>query len=232
MAYCRERSIVNHSPTEYTAVSLKCRAWTCPDCADMRKSQLTAECIGGNPNTFLTLTYRSRADRSPNQAALELSRAWRLCRLRLMRFHKLKKLPFMAVIESTVNGWPHLHILLRSRWLSRDVIVRAMSELVDSPIVNIQRIDSKGRVAAYCSKYASKAAHKFGTAKRYWQSFDYDEREDTDPRKKPMPGRGWEQSRQSVKVIAAGWISLGYTVKWEGLWKARASPGEQWDGWG
>lgn len=229
MAYCRERSIVNYSETVHTAVSLKCRAWTCPDCADMRKKQLTAECIGGDPDTFLTLTYRVRPDRTPNQAALELSRAWRLCRLRLMRHHKLKHLPFMAVIESTVNGWPHLHILLRSRWLSIDVIRTAMTEIVDSPVVHIRRIDSKGRVAAYCSKYASKAVHKFGTAKRYWQSFDYDKRPDADPKKKPLPGHGWEQHSWSIDRIIQGWKELGWLVKRQSRDRAEAHIRNPWD---
>jgi hypothetical protein len=195
----------------------------------MRKRQLICEALGGDPNTFLTLTYRVRQSVTPNAAAKDLSRAWRLCRLRLMRHHKLKSLPFLAVMESTVNGWPHLHILLRSRWLSRDLIVRAMSELIDSPVVDLRRIDGKGRVMAYVAKYAGKAAHKFGTAKRYWQSQDYDKREDTNPKLKPLPGYGWEQHPWSIDRVVRSWEELAWRVTRVSYDRAEAELVNPWD---
>lgn len=228
MGYCRERSIVNSGDGRYAAVSLKCRAWTCPNCTDMRQKQLVAQACGGEPNTFLTLTSRVRPSLTPNEAAARLSHAWRLLRLRLMRKYKLKRLPFLAVCEATKAGWPHLHILLRAPYLDWKFIKAVMQDLDDSPVIDIQRIDHKGRIAGYVAKYAGKAVHKFGTSKRYWQSQDYDLRPDADPRAKPLPGAGWEQWSWDIKRIARSWEELGWKVEWASHDKVIAIDPERW----
>jgi len=188
--YCGERSLVKYTEHSREVASLRCKAWTCPDCAPDRSARLIAECHGGSPNTFLTLTSRRRPNITPDMAALELTRAWRLVRLRLLRKTGAKKLPFFAVMESTKLGWPHLHILLRSVWIDRQQISQWMQEICDSPIVDIRRIDQRGKIAAYVAKYCSKAAHKFGTAKRYYKSRDYELRSDEELArfKKGQPG--------------------------------------------
>lgn len=104
-----------------------------------------------------------------------------------MRARGFKKLPFIAVVEATVNGWPHLHILLRSVWIDKHWLSEQMKELCASPIVHIKRIDNRGRVAGYVSSYCGKASQKFATAKRYWSSRDYDLR---DKPEKPFKWKG------------------------------------------
>lgn len=85
MTYCNETTAVNYEPTKRTAVSLPCKAWTCPDCAELRKQQLIAEGIHGEPRIFLTLTMRRRPGMRPEEAAHTLAHAWRVARLRAMR---------------------------------------------------------------------------------------------------------------------------------------------------
>ena len=171
--YCGERCLVNRQPDTVVALAVRCRAWTCPDCAPVRKAQLVAECHRGQPNTFLTLTLRRIPGRTPEQAALALTRAWRLLRLRVIRHRKLRRLPFAAVLEAHESGYPHLHILLRSIWLDQAWLSEQMRAIADSPVVHIQRIDNQARIAGYVAKYCGKAAHKFGNAKRYYFSRDY-----------------------------------------------------------
>ena len=202
------------------AISLKCRSWICPNCTNQRKKQLIAQGIGGSPTLFLTLTYRVNQSETPNEAAPKLSRAWRLVRLRLMRHFKWKKLPFLAVIEKTEAGWPHLHILLRSRFIPVNLISQWMAELIDSPIVHIESIFSKSKSAAYCAKYCSKATQKFDTAKRYWQSRDYDLREPPEPKDKNVPGFGWDMWPISLRKWVDSQITIGNRVEWEGHGKA------------
>lgn len=175
--YCGELTAVKKEHDGLVAVSLPCNAWTCPDCAPKRKARLTAEAIGGRPHTFLTLTTRRRKDADPNVAALEMSRAWRLLRLRIMRKMKLARLPFLAVIEAHKSGWPHLHILLRAPFIPWKWLRAQWLDITGSTGVEIEAIKSKRKVAHYCAKYCSKCVHKFGTAKRYWQSRDYDIRD-------------------------------------------------------
>jgi hypothetical protein len=192
MTYCHERIAVKSSPDEKLAISLPCRAWTCDRCAPVRKKQLMAEGMGGAPNTFLTLTCRVRPGESPELWAPRLARAWRLLRLRFMRLKKMKKLPFLAVMEKTENGWPHLHIQMRNLWMDQEWISDQMLEMLDSPVVWIERIDNKAKIAGYCSKYAGKAAAKYRRAKRYWKSRDYDIRTESKTFKQYKEAGGFE----------------------------------------
>ncbi len=174
-----------------------------------------AECHSGAPNTFLTLTSRRRDGLTADQAALALTRAWRLIRLRLMRRSGMKRLPFVAVMEATKAGWPHLHILLRSIWLDAKLISSWMDELTDSPVIDIQRIDNRKRVNAYVSKYCGKAAHKFGTAKRYYKTPDYDLRSEDEKRKFKKERGGWEVDRLSINKIALWMTEVHWVIEWE-----------------
>jgi hypothetical protein len=171
--YCQCQTAVKGNGKEFIAVTLKCRAWTCPDCAPGRRNQLIAYAIDGRPNKFLTLTSKRQDGLSPITAARDLARAWRLVRLRLLRHYKLDALPFVAVFEKTKLGWPHLHILLRSRFLDQRLISTWMQELTGAPIVHIEALDDPKKAVRYCAKYISKDSEKFGTCKRYWSSRDY-----------------------------------------------------------
>jgi len=195
------------------AVALRCRAWTCPECQPVRKAQLIAECHRGAPNTFLTLTLRRIPGRSPNQAAKALARAWRLLRLRIMRHRSFKKLPFAAVMEAHQSGYPHLHILLRSVWLDQKWLSAQMADIADSPVVSIQRIDHKAKIAGYVAKYAGKAAHKFGTAKRYWFSRDWAVRERKIFQKIFETIGRWEREPGSINTWIANWQSYGWLIE-------------------
>jgi hypothetical protein len=143
-----------------------------------------------------------------------------------MRHYKIKKLPFLAVVEATKLGWPHLHILLRSIWLDQKLISKWMGELHDSPNVYIERIDNKARVNAYVAKYAGKAAHKFGTTKRYWKSRDYELRDVDEFKKRKGVPSGWLINQEALwhwllRLSQDGWI-----VKRESKYRATAVPRE------
>lgn len=214
--YCGEQTVVKYAGAERLAVSLRCRAWTCPDCAPIRQAGLTAQAVGGHPNKFLTLTSKRREGVTPVQAAAQLAKAWRLLRLRLMRRYDLKTLPFLAVFQATKLGWPHLHILLRGPWLDQTYISATMRELTDSPIVDIRAVDNEGRVAIYVSRYVTRETERFGTCKRYWQSRDYDERPEDEADKDHVMkgGSGWEVAFHDIHWIVAMWTELEWPVRW------------------
>ena len=213
--YCGEAIAVKNETVAKTAVSLKCRSWHCENCAPRRKKQLIAEAMGGAPCTFLTLTYRARPTETPDQGAVKLTRAWRLVRKRLMRKYHWRKLPFLAVMEKTENGWPHLHILLRARFIPQALLSRWMDQICSSPVVWIEKISNKKRAAGYCAKYCGKAAQKFETTKRYWQSQDYDLRpppEDLDEHSGEYP---WERFTIPLWRWVANMQDLGLFIVWE-----------------
>lgn len=210
--YCGEQTAVKRENEGILAVSLRCRAWTCPDCADIRKKGLMAQAIGGSPRTFLTLTTRRDENVTPHQAALATSRAWRLLRLRIIRHYRLKRLPFLAVMEPHVSGWPHLHIMLRMPYVPWAWLRDQWEDITGSRGVRIEHIDNQGRVAKYVAPYCSKCAVKIGTAKRYWQSQDYDLRTDKPVKQKFAPGEGWELWFKPLNLYLADHITLGHTV--------------------
>ena len=159
MPYCGDSTIVKRSPGQREARPLLCRSWSCSDCAPRRRRRLIAEAHGGNPTAFLTLTSRRQPGQTPADAAQALSHAWRKLRLRAMRHYKLDKLPFIAVFEKTILGWPHLHILLRATWLDQRWLSAQMDELLQSPVVWIRRIKSKERSRAIAQSIVARLEH-------------------------------------------------------------------------
>lgn len=171
--FCREWTLVKQTSTEVEGTPLKCRSWQCEYCNPDRKSQLIAQGISGRPNKFLTLTTNPSQYSCAAERAQMLVRAFRLLRLRIMRKYGWKKLPFLAVIEKTKLGEPHLHVLLRCPYIDQQFISDTMRELMGAPIVDIRAINGEDQVAGYVAKYVGKDPHKFPGTKRYWCSQDY-----------------------------------------------------------
>lgn len=254
--YCAWDSAVKREPGIITAHALKCRSWLCPNCQPDRTRRLIAESMGGNPDTFMTLTIRRREGVDPEDAVIELVNAFRNMRKRAMReaerdIHKLtppmgsqppggwkknwkgeiprkivvdgKGLPFIAVIEKHKSGWPHLHVLLRSKWLDHDWLRQQMLDLIDSPVVGIERIWRKSQLAGYCSKYCSSATEKFERAKRYWKSRDYEQRKDVLAGKHNKRPGEWEIRKSSVLLLGEQLARQGYAICYHSQWKLVAS---------
>lgn len=219
--YCGESTLVKYEKDQRTAVTLTCKAWTCPDCAPNRKRRLIAEACGGLPNKMLTLTSRRHGGTTAPEAARALAHAWRLLRLRAMRRYRLKDLPFIAVFEATKLGWPHLHILLRGPWLDQAWLSEQMSQLTDSPNVDIRKIDNPGRAASYVAKYIGKEPTKFETCKRYWKSKQYEQRDLSKVIRPAHERRGFEIERRAIASVVAMWRSFEWRVEWLDHHRAR-----------
>jgi hypothetical protein len=135
-----------------------------------------------------------------------------------------RPLPFIAVIEKHKSGWPHLHILLRYPWIHQQWLSKEMNSLVQSPIQDIRRIDNKGRIAGYVAKYIAEDPHKFGSAKRYWQSRDYDLRPPHQREKRPADGRFELVERTTLATWCHLMLCQGYSISRPSFWVAEATP--------
>lgn len=227
MPYCGDNVAVKMEGPARRAVTLKCNAWTCPDCLPKRQKQLMAEALGGSPWTFLTLTLRRRPGADALQAAKLICRAWRLLRYRIMRRFKLQRLPFFAVMEATKAGWPHLHIMLRAPFIPWQWLRVQWIALTGSERLKVEAIRTKKGSAAYVAKYCSEAPVKFGTCKRYWQSQDYDLRDDPPAKPRAAPGEGWERHPYGLAKFIRIWTELGYRIERPDAWSAIAWPIDQ-----
>lgn len=213
---CGASTLVNHTRSTLKAKTLRCRSWTCDDCRPRRHAQLVAEGIAGRPNRFVTLTLRRDDTADPTAQAKRLSRAWRLICKRVARDGG-GKVEYLARLELTPkNRTPHLHVLVRSKWIDQRQLSLWAAELLDAPNVWIERIDQAKNVASYIAKYLAKDDTKIGTCKRYWKSKGYDLRP---PREKAAPL--WRYGpdcieKQPIAQVAAGYERIGFAVTWDG----------------
>lgn len=171
---CSERILVNQAPTEGHATILRCKRWSCELCNPFNHRRIKRAAREGKPSAFLTLTVNPARHETPDEAARSLKRAWVNLRRAMDRELAIKAPPFIAVFEATKNGWPHLHILMRCKFISQEWISQTMGRLNGAPIVWIEFVRDLKKVAAYVAKYISKAPEAFKGCKRWWRSHDYE----------------------------------------------------------
>ena len=211
---CSEWSLVNRQINRITVVPLRCKCWHCSECRPLRTWQLLQEAKQGRPDLFITLTWRTRADVSPGQAAVLLAHAWRSVRAKYLRAHGPKSLPFLAVFEKTKKGQPHIHIVARCKWLDQAWLLKQLDEQIQSPNVWIERVHGKSKVAAYVTKYISKNPERFEGVKRYWRSTDY--LFPPDPEDQPVRDRApcWEIHQLDWKACARAFALGDLWIRW------------------
>ena len=151
-------------------VPLRCWSWHCPHCQPLRRRWLIKAALAGRPNRLLTLTVNRNAFPDPDQAAALLRRIFGLLILHLRRRFPAADIQYLAVMEATKAGHPHLHVLIRSAYIPQPLISRLMNRFMLSPIVDIRAIHSAPQAARYVAKYLGKQPHRFRTTYRYSRS--------------------------------------------------------------
>lgn len=172
--YCKDQTLVKHEPGVLTVTPLRCKCWHCRDCGPMRCRELRWKARSANPSIFLTLTIRKGTYATPDEQAREFAKGWRMLRQYLMRELGWSKLAFLCVIEKHKSGWPHMHLLIRSKYIPHQLIRAFWIKRFNSPIIDIKQITSKAMAAVYISKYMAKDPQKYDGTKRYWCSQDWD----------------------------------------------------------
>lgn len=209
---CEEWVLVKAAGTTLTAEPLKCRCWTCELCQPLRCSKLKRSGYLGRPDLFLTLTVNPSRYSSQDARARELSRAWRLLRLRAMRRYHYKAMPFLAVFERTKKGEPHLHILLRCKWLDQKWLSAQMQELIGAPIVDVRRVQGAGKIINYIAKYIGKDPHSFLGVKRYWSSRDWELPDIREERAPPWDDPVFKVEKMCLLSYIEGALYRGFIV--------------------
>jgi len=208
--FCSEWSLVKQEFPTITVMPLRCNCWHCHDCRPGRTKRLVAEAKSGLPTLFITLTSRRRPDRSPSWAARELVKCWRNLRRQYVYKHGKGTIPFLCVFEATKKGWPHLHIVARTKWVSQKWLSKEMARMHDSPIVDVRLVTGVGKVAHYISKYISKNPERFEGVKRYWRSLDFLLPDLCLGPFKLVAPDGWQ-------IVRANWVEYGQECEASGL---------------
>jgi hypothetical protein len=222
MPYCNSAVLVKPGHQEQVAVSILCKSWGCATCGPLRKRQLIAIAIAGAPSTFLTVTLRRTEAETPALAAKKLANAWRKLRRRIMRVQQLQALPFLAVMERHLSGWPHLHILMRAPFIPQAWLSAEMRAIANSTIIDIRRAQSARTTAIYVAKYLTKNPERIGTAKRYWQSIDYQLPSDEKQEHERSRKGGWDREAVNLDHWQNRWQSFGWHVERQSLTRAVA----------
>lgn len=221
---CSEAILVNQGPTEGHATILRCKRWHCDLCNPFNHRRIKRLAREGLPNVFLTLTVNPARYETPDAAARDLKTAWVNLRRAMERSFEIKHPPFIAIFEKTKTGWPHLHILMRCRFIAQKWYSDTMKRLIGAPIVDVRFIQDTGRVAAYVAKYVSKAPEMFAHCKRWWRSHDYSIDAD-----EPVPFKRFSPHVHEHRGTIAEWLwsSLGNRARIvemrEGYWRYQIS---------
>lgn len=217
MTICREWSLVKHSETQFHAKLLLCRSWSCEYCRPMRRSQLLAKCAAGEPSRLLTLTVNPSVGNDPEERLLMLANAWRIIVKRLRRERGKGSVEYLAVVEYTKAGEPHLHILLRSGYVPQAVLSEWMAELINAPIVDIRAIKNRKEVIRYVAKYVTKDIEAGANRKRYWASGAWEEKLEAPSSDAEVLQARWVIDRRGLVDIAREYTYRGFLCRAEGL---------------
>lgn len=174
MGFCTDLSLVKDYAGFKTVATLRCKRWSCPECGPRRCRDLQWRARNAAPSIFLTLTIRKGRAANPDAQARDMVEGWRMLRQYLMRWYGWKKLPFLAVVEKHKSGWPHLHVLIRSKYIDHHLIRDWWNARFDSPRIWIEAVTDQKKAAVYVSKYLAKSPWAFEGCKRYWASHDFD----------------------------------------------------------
>lgn len=214
---CSEFSIVKNDPDAAEAATLKCRRWSCNQCRLIRQAEVRALCRAGNPSLMVTLTAAPDPEKTPDQQAVELVRAWRLIVKRHARKFKSAKIAYLAVVEATKRGQPHLHILTREKFIDHAWLKEMMADITGSFVVWLTRLKSARGGAWYVSKYLGKDPHHYEGCKRYWTARDWiEDRAEWDEKHQKQPGM-WARTMRGIHAIVDDFKRRGFHAEWQGL---------------
>jgi len=131
---------------------------------------------------------------------------------RLRRRYGPNSIDYLAVVEKTKHGEPHLHILARCPYIPQSYLSGIMKELIDAPIVDIRAVKNQRNAILYVAKYVTKEPERIGTAKRYWSSMTYELDPANKPEKNAKRDFPWIVSRFRIEKIAHHWTNDGWTI--------------------
>ena len=175
-ASCRSRmSLVKIKYKEVGVGQLKCKCWDCVECGPRNRRRLQDRARRGCPNKFLTITSGPGNTGTPSEQACVLKKGWKNTRQYLKRHGLKEKIHFIAVWELTKAGNPHLHLLLRSKYIPQKLISDLMDRYCNSPIVDIRAVKNQRVASFYITKYIAKNPARFKGCKRHWSSMDWEE---------------------------------------------------------
>jgi len=209
---CAGWSLVNDSNDERKLVIMYCKRWDCPTCQPLRRKILIARVFSGQPERWMTLTIDRKRPGTPLDHFVELRKAFNDLQKRIRRKYPAKRFEYVAVVEATKLGEPHLHIAFRGPWIDQAWLSAQMDDLIGSPICDIRWLHGKKHTLNYICKYIGKKPHQFGAHKRYWFSRAYEPEWIDDRDKVTGYINAWRVVRSHPSTIMKLWSAEGFVL--------------------
>lgn len=211
--------------------AVRCKRWQCEVCAARNRRRVIALGVAGRPTAMLTLTLSSTDYPCPEEAARRLKTGLVALRKAIARAHGGKSFSFLAVFEKHKSGHPHLHLLIRAKFLPVKELRAIWERITGSFMVDIRAITSVGKAAFYVAKYVGKDLSKFQSCKRWWRSHDWNDKEAISEEDREQ-FRGWGRIEGDVRRMAALARHLGFRVESDGpdRWRVHCRD-DEWPGW-
>jgi DNA-binding HxlR family transcriptional regulator len=171
---------------------LRCKRWSCEICHPIQRRRVISYARKGVPDRFVTLTCKPDLFETPDQAARAMRDAFaKLIRL-IRKENPGRTVEYMRVFEATKAGWPHLHILMRTPWISQQWLSDTWKRLTGAFIVDVRQVKNIEHAAYYVAKYIGKALARFKGVTRWFRSRNWNEPRNDDDRPQCF-GSHWDK---------------------------------------
>lgn len=174
--------------------------------------QLRGYAMAGQPTTFLTLTSNPHHGADATARAKTLVNGWRILAKRIKRKFKWKRLDYLVVVEHTKRGEPHLHVLLRCKYIPQKWLATQWEELTGARVVDIRKITDQRGASRYVSKYVSKSPARFGKLKRYWATQTWRTAPKPKPSANPWCGVELRTTTVDMAQVLVQWLRDGHKL--------------------
>jgi hypothetical protein len=153
---CGMFSLVVIEEDSVKVAPIGCGLWKCPLCAKRKANHWIARIRNEDAQLFITLTLNPATIPPEVTPQKQIYRAFS----KLVKRIRDKRGPFeyVATLEFTKRGLPHLHVIARSRYIPQKWLSQQAQQSGLGKICYIKKVDSAGRAVRYIAKYLLKAA--------------------------------------------------------------------------
>lgn len=138
--------------------AVTCKRWGCSYCSRAKIRQLAAKTAIAQPNRMLTLTLDPKYYLNPKDCWQKTAKLVPEL-IRKLR-PKFGDIEYLRVTELHKSGWPHYHLLVRSRYLPYEIVKTLWEQLTGAIKVDLRQVDKTFSAYWYLTKYLSKMHNK------------------------------------------------------------------------
>ncbi len=138
----------------YVLIALTCKRWGCRYCGERRASLLASKVAEAKPNRLITLTINPKFHETPLSAYKSTTRKVSELSKKVRKLHG--SFEYLRVLEVTKKGWPHYHLVCRSKYIPQYLLSEIWASLTGAPIVDVRMIRKHQSVYRYVLKYLCK----------------------------------------------------------------------------